>query len=168
MASRESEIARTSPKYSSIQGKHCCTRRLHPIPEDIRSWLSTFPDTMIQWMCPWWRLQHVMLRSYTYYVPIASLHLTTFYNPSQLCMQFGQKQLIMGPVHEFGSGPLSQNCVDNLTRTWPRRTIMRQIDYNGDLSTDDQYKNWIQLQQNERNTFLVSKRTRELQASRAR
>ena len=74
----------------------------------------------------------------------------------------------MGPIHEFGPGPLSQNFVDNLTGTWPRKTVLRHIDYNGDLSTDDQYKEWIQLQQNERNAFLVSKRTRELQASTAR
>ena len=74
----------------------------------------------------------------------------------------------MEPVHEFGPGPLSQNFVDNLSVTWPQRSIMRHIDYNGDFSTDDQYKEWIQLQQNERNTFLVIKRTRELQASSAR
>ena len=149
------------------RAKHCRTRRLHPIPEDVRSWLSTFPDTMIQWMCPWWRLQHVTLRSYTYCVPVASLHFVTFYNPSRLCRQFGQKQLIVGPVHEFEPGPLSQNFVDNLIKTWARRTILRQINYNGDLSTDDQYKEWIQLQQNERNDFLVFKTTRELQSSSA-
>ena len=74
----------------------------------------------------------------------------------------------MGSVHEFEPGPLSQNFVDNLTGTWPRRTILRQIDYNGDLSTDDQYKEWIQLQQNKRNDFLVFKRTRELQSSSVR
>ena len=74
----------------------------------------------------------------------------------------------MGPVHEFEPGPLSQNFVDNLTGTWPRRTILRQIDYNEDLSTDDQYKEWIQLQQNERNNFLVFRRIRELQSSSAR
>ena len=73
----------------------------------------------------------------------------------------------MGSVHEFEPGPLSQNFMENLTGTWPRRTILRQIDYNGDLSTDDQYKEWIQLQQNERNDFLVFKRTRELQSSSA-
>ena len=91
-------------------------------------------------MCPWWRLQHVKLRSYTYFVPVASLHFATFYNPRRLCRQFGKKQLIMGPVHEFEPGPLSQNFMDNMTETWPRRTILRYIDYNGDLSTDDQYK----------------------------
>ena len=85
------------------------------------------------------------LRSYTYCVPVASLHFATFYNPGQLYRQFEQKQLIMGPVYEFGPRALSQNFVDNLTGTWPRRTILRQIDYNGDLSTDDQYKEWIQL-----------------------
>ena len=74
----------------------------------------------------------------------------------------------MGPIHEFKPGPLSQNFVDNLTGTWPRRTILRYIDYNEDLSTDVQYKEWIQLQQNERNDFLVFKRTRELQSSSAR
>ena len=117
---------------------------------------------MIQWMCPWWRLQHVTLRSYTYCVPVASLHFATFYNLARLCKQYAKKQLIMGPVHEFGPEPLSQNFVDNLTRTWPRRTVLRHIDYNGDLSTDDQYKEWIQLQQNERNEFVWLRRTREL------
>ena len=47
------------------------------------------------------------IRSYTYFVPIAGLHSSTFYNPGQFCRQFGQKQLIMGLVHEFGLGPLS-------------------------------------------------------------
>ena len=104
------------------------------------------------------------LRSYTYYVPVASLHFATFYNPAQLCRQFGQKQLIMGPVHEFGPEPLSQNFMDNLVGTWPRRTILRHIDYDGDLSTNNQYKKWIQLQQIERDEFVRSRRTRELQA----
>ena len=118
---------------------------------------------MIQWMCPWWRLQHVTLRSYTYYVPVASLYFATFYNPARLCRQFVQKQLIVGPVHEFGPGPVSQNFVKNLIATWPRRTILRHIDYEGDLSTDDQYKEWIQLQQTEKDEFVRLKRIRELQ-----
>ena len=74
----------------------------------------------------------------------------------------------MGPVHDFEPGPLTQNFADNLIGTWPRKTIVRHIDYNGDFSTDDQYKEWIQLQQNERNDFLVFRRTRELQSSSAR
>ena len=70
----------------------------------------------------------------------------------------------MRPVHEFGPKPLFQNFMDNLVRTWPRRTILRHIDYDGDLSTDDHYKEWIQLQQIERDEFVRSRRTRELQA----
>ena len=73
----------------------------------------------------------------------------------------------MGPIHEFGPGPLSQNFVDNLTGTWPRKTILRYINYNGDFFINDQYKEWIQLQQNERNEFMVFRRTRELQSSSA-
>ena len=107
------------------------------------------------------------IRLYTYCIPIAGLHFTTLYNPGRLCRQFGQKQLIMGPVHEFGPGPLSRNFIDNLIEIWPRRTILRYIDYNGDLSTDDQYKEWIQLQQNERDEFMVFRRMRELQSSSA-
>ena len=149
------------------RAKHCRTRKLHPVPEDVGSWLCTFPDTLIRWMCPWWRLQHVTVHSYTYCVPIAGLHSATFYNPSRLCRQYGQKQRITEPVHEFEPGPLSQNFVDNLLRTWPRRTVLRHIDYDGDMSTDDPYKEWIQLQQNERNEFVVNKRTRELLASSA-
>lgn len=43
-------------------------------------------------------------------------------------------------VHEFEPGPLTRNFLDNLVATWPRRAIQRYIDYNGDQSTDDQYK----------------------------
>ena len=69
----------------------------------------------------------------------------------------------MEPVHEFGPRPLSQNFVDNLVGTWPQRTILRHIYYDGDLSTDDQYKEWIQLQQTEKDEFVRLRRTRELQ-----
>ena len=46
----------------------------------------------------------------------------------------------MGLVHEFEPEPHSQNFLDNLVGTWPRKTILRHIDYDGDLSIDDQYK----------------------------
>ena len=69
----------------------------------------------------------------------------------------------MGPVHDFEPGPLSQNFVDNLVETWPHRTILRHIDYNADPSTNDQYKEWIQLQLTEKDEFMESKRTIELQ-----
>lgn len=145
------------------RAKHCRTRRLQPIPGDVRSWLATFPDTLIHWMCPWWRLEHVTVRSYTYCVPVAGLHFAIFYNPARLCRQYGQKQMIPELVHEFESGPLTQNFLDNLVMTWPRRTILRCIDHDGDSSTDDQYKEWVQLQQVEKDEFKVGKRTRELQ-----
>ena len=69
----------------------------------------------------------------------------------------------MGPVHDFEPGPLSQNFLDNLVGTWLRRTVLRHIDYNGDLTTDDQYKEWIQLQQTEKDEFMIIKKIRELQ-----
>ena len=83
----------------------------------------------------------------------------------RLCRQYGQKQLIVGPMYEFEPGPLSQNFLDNLIATWPRRTIQRYIEYDEDRSTDDQYKECIQLQQRENDEFIKNKRTRELQAS---
>ena len=46
----------------------------------------------------------------------------------------------MGPIHNFEPGPLSQNFMDNLVETWPRRTILKRIDHNGDPSINDQYK----------------------------
>ena len=88
----------------------------------------------------------MIVRSYSYCVPLAGLHFITFYNPARLCRQYGQKQLIVGPVHDFEPGPLTQNFLNNLVESWPRRTILRRIDYDGDLSTDDQYKEWIQMQ----------------------
>ena len=42
------------------------------------------------------------------------------------------------------------------------------IEYDGDRSTDDQYKEWIQLQQREKDEFMKNKRTRELHVSSAR
>ena len=41
------------------------------------------------------------------------------------------------------------------------------IEYDGDRSTDDHYKEWIQLQQREKDEFIKNKRTKELQASSA-
>ena len=73
----------------------------------------------------------------------------------------------MGPVYEFEPGTLSQNFVDNFTGTWPQRTILRHIDYDGDLSTDDHYKEWIQLQQTGKDEFVRLRRTRELQIMNA-
>ena len=53
--------------------------------------------------------------------------------------------------------------MENLVGAWPQRTILRHIDYDGDLSTDDQYNEWIQLQQTEKDEFVRLRRTRELQ-----
>ena len=165
MAPWETETVRTSPKHCSVQGEALPHTETPP-----NSWrcpklaihFSWHYDSMDVSMVEIAACDTAFLHSLR---PIASLHFTTFYNPSRLCRQFGQKQLIVGPVHEFEPGPLSQNFVDNLIEIWPWRTILRQISYNGDLSTDDQYKEWIQLQQNERNDFLVFRRTRELQSS---
>ena len=145
------------------RAKHCRTRVLQSIPDNLQGWLSTFPDILIRWTCPWWGLQHVTLRSYTHCVPVASLHLATFYNPARLCRQYGQKQLIPQLVPEFETGPLTQNFLDNLVSTWPWRTIQRGIDYNGDPSTDDQYKAWICLQQTEKDEHVRLMQTRNLQ-----
>ena len=70
-------------------------------------------------------------------------------------------------MHEFEPGPFSQNFLDNLVITWSRKTIQRYIEYDGDRSIDDQYEEWIQLQQREKDEFMKNKRTRELQASSA-
>ena len=139
---------------SRYRAKNCRTRALQPIPEDIHGWLSALPETLIRWTYPWWRLQHVTLRSYTHCVPIAGLHQATFYNPARLCRQYGKKQLIPQLVPEFETSPLTQNFLDNLAATWPHRTIQRGLDYNGDSSTDDHYKEWIRLQQTERDEFV--------------
>ena len=71
------------------RAKYYRNRQLHPILENIQSWLSTLLDTLIQWTCPWWRLQHVFLHSYTHCVPVASLHFATFYNLARLCHHYG-------------------------------------------------------------------------------
>ena len=98
---------------------------------------------------------------------MASLHLVTFYNPARLCRQYGQKQLIPQIVPEFETGPLTQNFLDNLVSTWPRRTIQRGIDYNGDPSSDDQYKAWICLQQTEKDEYVRFIQIRKLQTMSA-
>ena len=61
--------------------------------------------------------------------------------------------MVVGPVHEFELGLLTQKFLDNLITIWPHRIIERRIDYSGDLSIDDQYKEWIQLQQTEKDEF---------------
>ena len=64
---------------------------------------------------------------------------------------------------EFETGPLTQNFLDNLVSTWPRRTIQRGIGHNGDPSTDDQYKAWVYLQQTEQDEHVRLMQTRNLQ-----
>ena len=86
-----------------------------------------------------------MLCSNTYIVLVANLHFATFYNPARLCRHYRQKQLIPELMHEFEPGPLTQNFLNNLVAMWPSRTIQRHIDYDGDPSTDDQYKARILL-----------------------
>ena len=73
----------------------------------------------------------------------------------------------MGLVYEFEPEPLSQNFLDNFFGIWPCKIILRHIDYNGDPSIDDQYKEWIQLQQMKKDEFMINKRIRELQTSSA-
>ena len=150
---------------SRYRAKNCRTRALQPIPEDIHSWLSTFPETQIRWTCPWWRLQYVTLRSYTHCVPIAGLHQATFYNPARLCRQYGQKQWIPKFMPKFESGPLTQNFLDNLAATWPRRTIQRGINHDGDPSTDDRYKEWIRAHEAGGDGSVRFQHTSDLQAT---
>lgn len=102
--------------------------------------------------------------SYTHYVPIVGLYLITFYNPARLYRQYGQRQSIPQLMPEFESGPLTQNFLDNLAVTWPRRTIQRGINYNEDPSTDHYYKEWVHLQQTEQDEFVRLWHTRNLQA----
>ena len=69
--------------------------------------------------------------------------------------------MVEGPVHEFESEPLTHNFLDNLIVTWPHRLIKRSINYDEDLSNDDQYKEWIQLQKIEKDMFMQGSRSRE-------
>ena len=150
---------------SRYKAKNCKTRALQPIPKDIHSWLLTLLETQIRWTCPWWRLQHVTLRSYTHCVPVAGLHQATFYNPTRLCRQYGQKQWISELMPEFESGPLTQNFLDNLAATWPHRTIQRGINHDGDSSTDDRYKEWIRAHWSGEDGSVRFQHTSDLQAT---
>ena len=167
MASWEAKTTGTSPEYSSVQGQTLPHTEASPDSRECQklaihfSWHYDSMDVSIVEITACETAFLHLLR------PCSQHPFRHFLYPNAALQAVWTKQLIMGPVHEFGLGPLSQNFVDNLTGTWPRRTILRHIDYNGDLSTDDQYKEWIQLQQNERNDFLVFRRTRELQLSSA-
>ena len=62
-----------------------------------------------------------------------------------------------GLIHKFEQGPLIQNFLDNLLALWTHRFIERCINYDGNLSIDDRYKEWIQLQKMEKNAFVPSR-----------
>ena len=101
-------------------------------------------------------------RTYTHYIPLAGLNFCSFYYPARLCHQYGEKQLIVEPTHGFQAGPLTQNFIQNLSSTWLHRTIRHNISLDGDITTDDHYKAWIQLQQTEQNEFIMHQKTRAL------
>ena len=126
--------------YSNYKARQLQSRAFNAVPTNVTDWLDTFPDTAVQWLCPWWHIQHVTIRSYAYCAPIASFRLATFYDPSHLQHQYREKQRVVGPVYELEPGPLTQNFLDNLVAIWPRRFIERHINRDGDLSTNDQYK----------------------------
>ena len=65
--------------------KHLRTRALQKLPADLKEWLASFLDIGVQWMCPWWNIKHVTTRTYTHYVPLASLNFCSFYYPARLC-----------------------------------------------------------------------------------
>ena len=91
-------------------------------------------------MCPWWNIKHVTTRTYTYYVPLASLNFYSFYYPARLCRQYEKKQVVVESTHGFQAGPLTQNFIQNLLLSWLCRTIRRNISIDGDITTDDHYK----------------------------
>ena len=128
------------PNIAKYKAKQVRTRPLQKLATDLREWLANFPESGVQWMCPWWNIKHVTVRTYTNYVPLAGLHLYSFYFPSRLCRQYGDKQFIVEPIHGFQPGPLTLNFMENFSATWPRRTIRRGLSADGDTTTDDHYK----------------------------
>ena len=70
--------------------------------------------------------------------------------------------MVVEPTPGFQAGPLTQNFIQNLSSTWPRRTIRRNIAIDGDITTDDHYKAWIQLHRTEQDEFIMHQKTRAL------
>ena len=71
----------------------------------------------------------------------------------------------MRPIQEFEPGPLTQNFLDNLIVTWPHRFVERRINRDEDLSTDDPYKEWVQLQKDKKEYVCARKRVRCIKLS---
>ncbi|KDP21737.1 hypothetical protein JCGZ_03273 [Jatropha curcas] len=80
-----------------------------------------FGDNLtIRWTCPWWRIRLVTASMNLNYVLYASLDRSMAYFPDKICRQYGMIQRVPR-IHDFESGPMTQNLLTNLADCWRNR-----------------------------------------------
>ena len=106
-------------------------------------------DNDIRWHCPWWPLTEVTTELFGHCVPLAGLHYSSFYTPSRLCRQYGQIQRIVSVLPEFETSRLHSRLLDRISQTWCGRHRLINVVFHSSTVTDDSYKAWVMLQNDE-------------------
>ena len=119
-------------------------------------------DLEITWICPWQKLKYITFELYDHCVPIPGLHHSTSITPSRLCRQYGHPQFIVTVLPNFEGFPLRQDFLDKVKILWPRRSLNRNMHLTADVTTDDNYKAQVAMQDLELPELSKYKRTQML------
>ena len=107
-------------------------------------------------------MKYATLELYDHYVPIPGLHYSTFISPSRLCCQYGRPQFIVTVLPNFEGFPIRHDFVDKVKTLWPRRSLERNMHLTANVTTDDNYKDWVVMQASEPPGLSKYKRTQVL------
>ena len=140
-------LAPPTVPFDRYQPKHHKSRPLRRAASTFTDWMAMLciiHDSNIRWMCPWWKITHITLETYASCVPIAGLHDATFYAPSRLCRQYGEKQRIVTQLPTLRGGLFPARFLDHVRHMWSCRKIQFNISDHGDRTTNDTYKAWVE------------------------
>ena len=78
-------------------------------------------------------------------VQIASFGTITFYTPLRVWRQYGKVQRILHPVPSFTPYAVTPFFLREIRSRWASRSFARNLSFYQELTTDDEYKAWVEL-----------------------
>ena len=102
-------------------------------------------EESICWHCPWLKLSFVTTSVIDNCVQIASFGTITFCIPLRVCRQYGKVQKILHPVPSFTPYAVTPFFLREIRSRWASRFVARNLSFTQELTTDDEYKAWINL-----------------------
>ena len=115
------------------------------VPGGWAKFLLSRNEESICWHCPWWKLSFVTTSVIGDCVQIASFGTVTFYTPLRVCRQYGRVQRILHPVPSFAPYAVTPFFLREICSHWTSRSFARNLSFTQELTTDDEYKAWVEL-----------------------